>query len=102
MVPSCSGYLLQRGRLTKAEQETINKVWRLHVGEDVPEERYYLCVNRELNARGTTVTQPSSMPTPPDRSKFPRDTANDVIRVTRELAHEPEGFFEFESRYMLP
>jgi hypothetical protein len=25
-----------------------------------------------------------------------------VIRVTRELAHEPEGFFEIESRYMLP
>src|ERR1700728_3680864 len=65
MVPSWSGYLLQRRRLTKAEQETINKVWRLHVGEDIPDERYYLCVNRELNARGTTVTQPSSMPTPP-------------------------------------
>ena len=42
MVPSWSGYLLQRDRLTKAEQETINKVWRLHVGEDVPQERYYL------------------------------------------------------------
>jgi MFS family permease len=65
MVPSWSGYLLQRERLTKAEQETINKVWRLHVGEDVPEERFYLCVNRELNARRTTVTHPSSMPTPP-------------------------------------
>jgi MFS family permease len=65
MVPSWSGYLLQRERLTKAEQETIKKVWRLHVGEEVPEERYYLCVNRELNARGTTVTDPSSMPIPP-------------------------------------
>jgi MFS family permease len=65
MVPSWSGYLLQRERLTKAEQETINKVWRLHVGEDVPEERYYLCVNTELDGRGTTVTHPSSMPTPP-------------------------------------
>jgi hypothetical protein len=33
MVPSWTGYLLQRERLTKAEQETIKKVWRLHVGE---------------------------------------------------------------------
>jgi len=65
MVPSWTGYLLQRERLTKAEQETINKVWRLHVGEDVPQERYYLCVNRELDARGTTVTHPSSMHTTP-------------------------------------
>ena len=65
MVPSWTGYLLQRERLTKAEQETINKVWRLHVGEDVPEERYYLCVNRELDARGTTVAHSSSMPTAP-------------------------------------
>ena len=64
MVPSWSGYLLQRERLTNAEQETINKVWRLHVGEDVPEERY-LCVNSELDARGTTVAHSSSMPTAP-------------------------------------
>ncbi len=65
MVPSWTGYLLQRDRLTKAEQETINKVWRLHVGEDVPQERYYLCVNRELDARRTTVDTPLSMPTTP-------------------------------------
>jgi MFS family permease len=65
MVPSWTGYLLQRERLTKAEQQTINKVWRLHIGEDVPEERYYLCANRELDARGTTVTHSSSMPTAP-------------------------------------
>src|ERR1700726_3634603 len=60
MVPSWTGYLLQRERLTKAEQETINKVWRLHVGEDVPEERYYLCVNRELDARATAVAHSST------------------------------------------
>ena len=65
MVPSWTGYLLQRQRLTKAEQETINKVWRLHVGEDVPEERYYLCVDTELDAPGTTVAHFSSMPTAP-------------------------------------
>jgi Transmembrane secretion effector len=62
MVPSWAGYLLQRERFAKAEQETINKVWRLHVGEDVPEERYYLCVNRELDARGTTVAPPAKTP----------------------------------------
>ena len=65
MVPSWNGYLLQRERLTKAEQETVKKVWRLHVGEDVPEERYYLCASRELDAGRTTVTHPSSMPTTP-------------------------------------
>ena len=63
MVPSWTGYLLQRERLTNAEQETINKVWRLHVGEDVPQERYYLSVNRELDARDTTVIHPSSVHT---------------------------------------
>jgi MFS family permease len=65
MVPSWTGYQLQRERLTKAEQETVKKVWRLHVGEDVPEERYYLCASRELDAGRTTVTHPSSMPTTP-------------------------------------
>jgi MFS family permease len=59
MVPSWAGYLLQRERLTKAEQETIKKVWRLHVGQDVPEERYYLAVNRELNAPAKMVRHPS-------------------------------------------
>ena len=65
MIPSWTGYLLQRERLTKAEQETIKKVWRLHIGEDVPEERYYLCANRELDPRRATVTHPSSMLTIP-------------------------------------
>jgi MFS family permease len=65
MVPSWTGYQLQRERLTKAEQETVKKVWRLHVGEDVPEERYYLCASRELDAGRTTVIHPSSMPTTP-------------------------------------
>jgi MFS family permease len=64
MVPSWTGYLLQRERLTKIEQETIRKVWQLHVGEDVPEERYYLSVNRELDARGTRATHPLSISTP--------------------------------------
>ena len=56
MVPSWTGYLLQRDRFTKAEQETIKKLWRLHVGEDAPEERYYLCAKRESDPHRTTVT----------------------------------------------
>jgi hypothetical protein len=63
MVPSWKGYLLQRQRLTKAEQEIIKKVWRLHVGEQVPLEHYYLCANRELEAQHMTETHASSTPT---------------------------------------
>jgi MFS family permease len=63
MVPSWTGYLLQRQRLTKAEQETIKKVWRLHVGEQIPLEHYYLCVNRELDAQHTAE---ADAPTPLD------------------------------------
>ena len=81
MVPSWTGYLLQRERLTKTEQETINKVWRLHVGEDVPEERYYLCVNRELEARGTTVAHSSSMPI------TPLDLCAEEVRRTSRAVH---------------
>jgi hypothetical protein len=65
MVPSWTGYLLQRERLTKAEHEIIKKVWRLHVGEQIPVERYYLCLNRTLAAQRTAVTHPSSMRTSP-------------------------------------
>jgi hypothetical protein len=61
MVPSWTGYLLQRQRLTKAEQEIIKKVWCLHVGEQIPLARYYLCVNRELMAEA----EPSIMPASP-------------------------------------
>jgi hypothetical protein len=62
MVPSWTGYLLQRERLTKAEQETIKKVWRLHVGEDAPEERYYLCTKIGLDPHRTTMTTLQACP----------------------------------------
>jgi len=65
MVPSWTGYLLQRQRLTKAEQEIIKKVWRLHVGEEIPLERYYLCVNRELEAQQMAGAHALSTPTTP-------------------------------------
>jgi MFS family permease len=75
MVPSWKGYLLQRQRLTKAEQEIIKKVWRLHVGEQVPLEHYYLCVNKELEARRMAEEHTSSTPTIPldfDAQEVPR------------------------------
>jgi MFS family permease len=75
MVPSWTGYLLQRERLTKTEQETIKKVWQLHVGEEVPEERYYLSVNRELNARGTMATHPLSISKAPLIAQEVRQTS---------------------------
>jgi hypothetical protein len=60
LVPSWTAYLLQRQRLTKAEQEIIKKVWCLHIGEQIPLERYYLCVNRELMAPGMADAQPTA------------------------------------------
>jgi MFS family permease len=68
MVPSWKGYLLQRQRLTKAEQEIIKKVWRLHVGDQIPLEHYYLSVNRELEAQHMAEAYASSMPTIPSDS----------------------------------
>jgi hypothetical protein len=65
MLPSWTGYLLQRQRLTKAEQEIIKKVWRLHVGEQIPLERYYLCVNMKLEARQMPEAHASGTPTTP-------------------------------------
>jgi MFS family permease len=65
MVPSWTGYLLQRQRLTKTEQETIKKVWCMHVGEQIPMERYYLCVNKELDAPQTREALATATPTTP-------------------------------------
>jgi Transmembrane secretion effector len=65
MVPSWTGYLLQRQRLTKTEQEIIKKVWCLHVGEQIPLERYYLCVNKELDAHQTREAPAMTTPNIP-------------------------------------
>jgi hypothetical protein len=54
---------LNKFRSRKSEAASPNR--RLHVGEGVPEERYYLCANRELDVGRTTVIHPSSMPTTP-------------------------------------
>jgi len=84
MVPSWTGYLLQRERLTKTEQETIKKVWRLHVGEEVPEERYYLSAHRELNARGPMVTNRGRGRSDED-VRWESDASNEPLLDTRGL-----------------
>jgi Transmembrane secretion effector len=61
MVPSWTEYLLEQERLTKSEQETIQKAWSQHVGENPPLERHFLCVNRELHTRHHQIARPSSM-----------------------------------------
>jgi hypothetical protein len=37
----------------------------LHVGEQIPLERYYLCVNRELESQQMAEARASSTPTTP-------------------------------------
>jgi hypothetical protein len=61
MVPSWTEYLLEQERLTKSEQETIQKAWCQYVGENPPLERHFLCVNRELHTRHHQIARLSSM-----------------------------------------
>jgi Transmembrane secretion effector len=61
MVPSWTEYLLEQDRLTKSEEETIEKAWALHAGQNPPVERHFLCVNRELHTRHHQIARPSSM-----------------------------------------
>jgi MFS family permease len=49
MLPSWSGYLLQRERLTKPERELIDRAKTYHIGSNPLEERIFLCVNKELH-----------------------------------------------------
>jgi MFS family permease len=50
MVLSWNSYLLQLARMTKAEQEILEKAWSLHIGTSPPEARTYLSIKRELSA----------------------------------------------------
>jgi MFS family permease len=52
MLPSWSGYLLQRERLTKAERELIDRTKNYHIGARPVEERFFLCVNKQLHTPG--------------------------------------------------
>ncbi len=48
IVPSWTQYLLQRGRMTKAEKKIIEEAKNLHIGEGPLREGIFLCVNKEL------------------------------------------------------
>ena len=50
MILSWNDYLLQLARITKAEQETLEKAWSLHIGTSPPEARTYLSIKREMCA----------------------------------------------------
>lgn len=65
MYPSWTEYLLMQERLTKAEREALEKARAFHVGENPPDFRHFLCVNRELHAQRHTVTRPTAMPEAP-------------------------------------
>ena len=65
MVPSWNEHLLQQERLTKTEKASLDRAWSMHVGKSRPEERIYLCVNRELLNHRILETHPSTMPGSP-------------------------------------
>jgi predicted MFS family arabinose efflux permease len=65
MVPSWNEHLLQQERLTKTEKATLDRAWSMHVGKSLPEERIYLCVNREVLNHRILETHPSTMPGSP-------------------------------------
>jgi MFS family permease len=65
MYPSWTEYLLMQERLTKAEREVIEKARAFHIGENPPDFRHFLCVNRELHTQRHTVARPTAMPEAP-------------------------------------
>jgi MFS family permease len=65
MYPSWTEYLLLQERLTRQELDTMRQARALHIGEEPPEVRRFLCVNRDLHTRRMPVTRPSSMPEAP-------------------------------------
>jgi MFS family permease len=65
MYPSWTEYLLMQERLTKNEREVIDKARAFHIGDNLPDFRHFLCVNRELHTQRHTVTRPTAMPEAP-------------------------------------
>jgi Transmembrane secretion effector len=59
MISSWNDYLLQLARITKAEQEVIEKAWSLHIGTNPPEKRTYVSINKELLAHRRCDYAPS-------------------------------------------
>jgi hypothetical protein len=65
MMPSWTEHLLQKERYTQTEKEILEKAASLHVGDQPPIERVYLCVNRELLNHVALFSHPSTMPGSP-------------------------------------
>jgi MFS family permease len=65
MMPSWTEHLLQKERYTQTEKEILEKAASLHVGDQPPIERVYLCVNRELLNHVAIFSHPSTMPGSP-------------------------------------
>ena len=64
-VPSWTEHLLETERLTKSDLEVLEKAKTLHVGQQPPEERVFLCVNRELLSHHGMVSKPGTMSASP-------------------------------------
>jgi MFS family permease len=65
MMPSWTEHLLQKERYTKFERDILEKAAALHVGEQPPVERVFLCVNRELLNHVSLISHPGTMPASP-------------------------------------
>jgi hypothetical protein len=59
VVPSWNEHLRQKERITKTEQDVLERAWSLHSAQRPPEERIYLLVNRELLTPRQCECQPS-------------------------------------------
>jgi predicted MFS family arabinose efflux permease len=66
MVPSWNEHLLQRERMTKTENEVLEKAWSLHMGATRPEERIYLAVSNELHTPRQCTFNASIPPSHPN------------------------------------
>jgi len=47
-VPSWNEHLSQLARMTKFDKDLLERAWNLHVGENLPAERIYLSMNKDL------------------------------------------------------
>ena len=59
-VPSWNEHLLQLGRMTQAEKDIIEKAWSLHQGENLPLERIYLSMNKDLRMLAPSPIRPKN------------------------------------------
>ena len=60
MMPSWSQYLLQCERITKAERQVLDRALSLHLGENPPETRIYIHVNKTFRGALKPTANPQS------------------------------------------